>query len=77
MYRSHAAWQDTALFPALKKVLPPAEHADLTKQLEELEQENLGKGAFEDAMRCIASVEERLGLADLGKFSAPPPPEQS
>ena len=25
----------------------------------------------------IASVEERLGVADLGELMAPPPPEQS
>jgi len=77
MYRAHAAWEDTALFPALKKVLPPAEHADLTKQLEEIEHAKLGEGGFEDAVQRIASVEERLGWADLGQFTAPPPPEQT
>jgi hypothetical protein len=30
---------------------------------------------LEDAVKQISAIESRLGLADIGQFTAPPPPQ--
>lgn len=74
MYRSHAAREDTVVFPAWKKALAPAEIEELGERFEEIEQEQLGKDGFEHALERIARVEQALGLDSLAAFTAAAPP---
>ena len=44
------------------------------EQFEDIERRQFGKDGFEDAVAQIGQIEEALGLADLARFNAPPPP---
>jgi hypothetical protein len=60
--------------PAWKKTLS-AEHLDeMNVKLEDVEHQQFGKDGFVDAVAQIADIEGTLGLPDLSKFAAPPPP---
>lgn len=74
MYAHHAAIEDTIVFPAWKEVIGAKELDDLGAKFEEVEEEMFGEDGFEAAQRRIAEIEENLGLANLGMFTAPPPP---
>jgi hemerythrin-like domain-containing protein len=75
MYNAHAAWEDTAAFPAWKATLPKDKQGELAKKFEDIEHEKFGKDGFEQAVARIAKIEEAFGLGDLAAFTAPPPPK--
>lgn len=75
MYRSHAACEDTVVFPAWKAALSEAELHEMGDKFEDIERATFGHDGFDDAVKQIASIEQNLGLADLAKFTAPPPPK--
>jgi hypothetical protein len=74
MYQAHAAWEDTVLFPAWKKSQPAARLREVAERFEQLEHQRFGRDGFEDAVARITKVEQAFGLADLGTYTAPPPP---
>lgn len=74
MYEAHTAWEDTIVFPAWKKAVAPARLAELAEVFEELEHKQFGEDGFDQAVRRVGSIEQRLGLTDLGAFTASPPP---
>jgi hemerythrin-like domain-containing protein len=75
MYDHHAAIEDTVIFPAWKKTLTIEQMDQLAEKFEVIEQKELGQNGYEDAVKRISDIEASLGLADLGQFTAPPPPE--
>lgn len=74
MYEHHAAVEDTIVFPAWKESLRSAELEEMGTKFEEIEQQQFGEDGFESAVKRMSEIEESLGLANLGKFTAPPPP---
>lgn len=74
MYESHAAWEDTIVFPAWKEAVAAAELHELAERFEELEHQQFGDDGFDEAVRRVRGIEQRLGLEDLGAFTAPSPP---
>ena len=74
MYQNHAAREDTIVFPAWKDALSAKELDELGDQFEDIERAQFGGDGFENAVREIGAIEQSLGLADLGQFTAPPPP---
>jgi hemerythrin-like domain-containing protein len=74
MYEEHTAREDTVLFPAWKDALSGQQYDELNDKFEEIEHRSFGKDGFEDAVKRIADVEARLGIADLAQFTAPPAP---
>jgi hemerythrin-like domain-containing protein len=74
MYQSHAAREDTVVFPAWKEALPRERLQELGERFEEIEHQQFGEDGFEDAVQRIARVEDSLGIGDLALFTAPPPP---
>lgn len=77
MYQHHAAIEDTVIFPAWKKILPPSEYEELSEQFEELEHQLFGDDGFDDAAKRVAEAERAFGLADLNALTAPAPPESN
>ncbi len=75
MYRHHAAKEDTIIFPAWKETLGKQQLDEMGDKFEEIEHRQFGKDGFDDAERQISEIEKELGLADLAKFTAPPPPK--
>lgn len=68
MYRHHEAREDTEVFPALKRILPPSEYRDLADKFDELEQEKFGAQGFEAMLDKIEAIERKAGVADIGQF---------
>lgn len=75
MYEHHAAIEDTVIFPAWKQTLTVEQMDQLAEKFEVIEHQELGEHGYEDAVKRIGDIEASLGLADLGQFTAPPPPE--
>jgi len=73
MYRAQAAHEDTVVFPAWKAALSNQQLHEMGEGFEDIERQTIGHDGFDDAIKQIAQIEQSLGLADLAKFTAPPP----
>jgi len=73
MYENHTAREDTILFPAWKKTLSQQKLNELSEKFEGIERQVFGTDGFDDAVKKIADIEGRLGLADLALFTAHAP----
>lgn len=73
MYEAHAAREDTVIFPAFKKAVGAKGYDELGEQFEEIERKEFGGDGFDMALDQVTAIEGRLGLADLARFTAPPP----
>ena len=61
MYESHAAREDTIVFPAWKDALSERRLDQMGEEFEEIERRQFGKNGFEDAVAQIGQIEEALG----------------
>jgi hemerythrin-like domain-containing protein len=73
MYDHHAAVEDTIVFPAWKQLVGAKELDEVGVKFEEIEEKIFGTDGFDAAAKRMAEIEESLGLANLGMFTAPPP----
>ncbi|MGK6319002.1 hemerythrin domain-containing protein [Sphingomonas sp. DT-204] len=73
MYEAHAAWEDTIVFPAWKEAMPPERLHELAETFEEIEHRQFGEDGFDQAVRRVAAIEQRLGITGLAGFTAPAP----
>ena len=71
MYEPHAAREDTIVFPAFKKAVGPTGYNELGDQFEDIERKEFGGDGFDMAVDKVADIERRLGVAELGSFTAP------
>jgi hemerythrin-like domain-containing protein len=69
MYRPHAAREDTVLFPALHRLVSRHEYDAMGEQFEDEEHRLFGDDGFEKVVDEVASLERRLGIADLAQFT--------
>jgi hemerythrin-like domain-containing protein len=72
MYDAHAAYEDTILFQAWKASMSAHQLHEIGEQFEEIEHQTFRGDGFDLAIDRIAGIERRLGLHDLGRFTAPP-----
>jgi hemerythrin-like domain-containing protein len=73
MYAHHATIEDTVVFPAWKELVGAKELDELSAKFEEVEEEMFGEDGFDAAARRVNEIEQALGLANLGMFTAPAP----
>jgi hemerythrin-like domain-containing protein len=69
MYRPHAAWEDTVLFPAFRSVVGGRAYRELGEQFEEQEHALFGEHGFEDIVAEVERLETALGVGDLAQFT--------
>lgn len=69
MYRSHAAREDTVLFPELRELIGEHEYDELGEELEDQEKKILGDHGFEHAVVDVAKLEAAFGVDDLAKLT--------
>ena len=74
MYRAHAAWEDTIVFPAWKTTMSKSQLNEISEKFEDIEKAAFHGDGFDWAAAQVSQIEQRLGLHDLSKFTAPPPP---
>jgi len=73
MYEAHTAREDTIVFPAFKQSLGDKAYRELGERFEDIEHREFGGDGFDIALRKVAEIETRTGLADLATFTAPKP----
>jgi hemerythrin-like domain-containing protein len=56
MYRLHSAREDTIVFRKLRKFVSPAEFANISKIMDEEEDEKFGKHAYDNILKTILSL---------------------
>lgn len=74
MYEAHTAFEDTVAFQAWRRSLSPKDLAAAGEQFEQIEHSHFGGDGFDMAVDQVAQIEQRLGLADLSRYTAPAVP---
>jgi hemerythrin-like domain-containing protein len=69
MYQPHAAWEDTVLFPAFRKIVSHKEYDKLGEEFEDNEHKLFGQDGFENVIKKVADIEKELGIFDLAQFT--------
>ena len=69
MYQPHAAREDTVLFPAFHEIVPAKEYDELGDVFEKRENELFGERGFEKMVDRVASIEKRLEIYELSRFT--------
>jgi len=72
MYEAHAAQEDTVIFQAWRKMLSKHALKEASEQFEDIEKAQFKGDGFDQAVDRIARIEQRLGIADLSRFTAAP-----
>jgi hemerythrin-like domain-containing protein len=75
MYTAHATWEDTVVFQAWKKEQPDSRLQELAEKFEDIEHQRFGKDGFDDALKRISRIEQALGMDNLDRYTAQPPPK--
>jgi len=73
MYAAHTAFEDTIVFQAWRKGLSQKELDAASEQFEQIERQQFKGDGFDMAVDEITRIEQRLGLHDLGRYTAAPP----
>jgi hemerythrin-like domain-containing protein len=73
MYEVHAAIEDTVVFQAWRKSLSKHQLDEASDEFEKIERAQFKGDGFDIGVDAIAALERRLGIADLGAFTAPSP----
>jgi hemerythrin-like domain-containing protein len=74
MYETHAAREDTIVFPAWKDAISDDQYKEFNEKFEDIEHEQFGEDGFEDAVKQIGEIENTLKIWDISQFTAPAPP---
>jgi hemerythrin-like domain-containing protein len=69
MYRPHAAWEDTVLFPALHETMSEKAYQEMGDIFEEREHELFGPEGFQNVVEQTASIEKMVGIYGLERFT--------
>lgn len=72
MYEAHTAFEDTIVFQAWRKSLTRAQLDQAGDQFEDIERAQFKGDGFDMAVDQVSAIEQRLGLADLARYTAPP-----
>ncbi|MBU6454904.1 MAG: hemerythrin domain-containing protein [Cyanobacteria bacterium REEB67] len=65
MYKHHAAFEDTVLFPTFEEQEKRVDLVELASTFEEEEKRVLGHSGFDDFIKQIARTEKKLGIYEL------------
>lgn len=69
MYRAHAAFEDTVIFPAFRSVISVQEFVDTGEKMQKKERDLFGANGFSEAVESISEQEKKLGIHDLAQFT--------
>jgi hemerythrin-like domain-containing protein len=69
MYRTHAAREDTVLFPVLRKFISRHEYYAMGEDFERKEHELFGTDGFEIVVNQVADIERQLGIYDMSAIT--------
>jgi hemerythrin-like domain-containing protein len=73
MYEVHAAYEDTIVFQAWKAAMSASQLREAGDQFEDIERAQFHGDGFDMAVDQVLHIEQRLGLHDLGRYTAAAP----
>jgi hemerythrin-like domain-containing protein len=73
MYEAHTAFEDTVVFQAWRESLSATQLYEAGELFEQIERRQFKGDGFDMAVDAITRIEQRLGLHELGLYTAPPP----
>ncbi len=68
LYRRHAAWEDTVIFPAFRSVIPPQDFAAVGETFAREEEKLFGPDGYEKIVGQVADLEKTLEIHYLQQF---------
>jgi len=68
LYRRHAAWEDTLIFPAFRSVITPQDFTAAGEAFEKEEKKLFGPNGYEKIVGQVADLEKALAIHDLQQF---------
>jgi len=71
MYEAHTAFEDTVVFQAWRKSLSAKALDEMGDQFEDIEKATFHGDGFDMAVAHVSAIEQRLGLHDLARLTAP------
>lgn len=69
MYEPHEAWEDTVIYPALRRASTQRTLDLLAERFADLENKQFGDHALTQMVDRVSGIEEQLGIADLASFT--------
>lgn len=69
MYRAHANWEDTMLFPVLRSMMPEKAYTELSTAVSKAQTEFLGRDGFSETILKLNGYENILGIGDIASFT--------
>ena len=73
MYEVHAAYEDTIVFQVWKATMSASQLREIGEQFEDIERTQFHGDGFDMAVDQMLHIEQRLGLHDLGRYTAAAP----
>lgn len=73
MYEPHEAWEDTVVYPELRRVSSQRTLDLLAERFADMENEQFGDNALAQMLDRLRGVEQQLGIHDLATFTPEPP----
>jgi hemerythrin-like domain-containing protein len=68
VYRRHAAWEDTILFPVFRSVIPPQDFTAVGETFDREEEKLFGPDGYEKIVGQVADLEKKLAIHNLQQF---------
>jgi len=65
MYGPHEAWEDTVVYPALRKIMPGRQFCDLGQRFADEAHHRFGPHGLADMVRRVSDAEKDLGIYGL------------
>jgi hemerythrin-like domain-containing protein len=69
VYRHHAAWEDTIIFPTFRSIILPQDFTALGETFKREEEKQFGVDGYEKIVGQVADLENKLGIHDLQQFT--------
>jgi hemerythrin-like domain-containing protein len=69
VYRRHAAWEDTILFPAFRSVIPPKDFTAVGETFDKEAEKLFGPDGYEKIVGQVADLEKQLAIHELQQFT--------
>jgi hemerythrin-like domain-containing protein len=69
VYRRHAAWEDTVLFPAFRSVISPQDFTAVGETFAREEEKLFGPDGYEKMVGQVADLEKKLAIHNLQQFT--------
>jgi hemerythrin-like domain-containing protein len=72
MYEAHTAFEDTVVFQAWRQAMSEKARDEAGELFEKIERSHFSGDGFDMAVGQVAQIEQKLGLTDLGRYTAQP-----